>query len=339
MLFPHVYCTENGQICHFTAGEGEINAAASTISLALSDKFDLSHTYWLLGGIGGVNPKHASLGSVAFGRFAVQVALQYEIDSRDVPEDWKSGYFSYGSKRPDEYPTTSYGSEVFELNDNLRDVAVKLATKGNLTDSTSVSQYRAKYAGTPGNMYKLGTQPPSVMKCDMATSDVYFSGQRLGDAFDDVMKVWTNGTAKYCMSAQEDTAVLEGLLRGAVEKRIDFSRIMLLRAGSNFDRAPPGSTDYKHLAFNDQNAFEVSVANSYIAGVEVVRGIVDKWNCTFSKGIKPTNYIGDIFGSLGGQPDFGLGSITDGKGYLPSGSAPQRHKAKQGARRRHAKML
>ena len=38
------------------------------------------------------------------------------------------------------------------------------------------------------------------------------------------------------------------------------------------------------------------------------------WECTFKEGIKPTNYIGDIWGSLGGHPDFGLGSMTDGKG-------------------------
>ena len=87
--------------------------------------------------------------------------------------------------------------------------------------------------------------------------------------------------------------------------------------GSDFDRPPPGQTDYDHLIFEDQNGFEIAVSNTYNAGIEVVRGIISGWSCTFRKGIKPTNYIGDIFGSLGGHPDFGLGSITDGKRVRP----------------------
>lgn len=35
---------------------------------------------FIVAGIAGVNPKIASIGSVTFARYAVQVALQYEID-------------------------------------------------------------------------------------------------------------------------------------------------------------------------------------------------------------------------------------------------------------------
>lgn len=96
--------------------------------------------------------------------------------------------------------------------------------------------------------------------------------------------------------------------------------------GSDFDRPPPGQTDYDHLISEDQNGFEISVNNTYLAGIEVVRGIVSGWNCTFRKGVKPTNYIGDIFGSLGGHPDFGLGSITDGKRVESKDHASQRQR-------------
>lgn len=40
----------------------------------------------------------------------------------------------------------------------------------------------------------------------------------------------------------------------------------------------------------------------------MVEGILSEWDSTFAKGILATNYIGDIFGSLGGTPDFGPGS-------------------------------
>lgn len=41
----------------------------------------------------------------------------------------------------------------------------------------------------------------------------------------------------------------------------------------------------------------------------MVEGILNEWETTFAKGIPATNYIGDIFGSLGGVPDFGPGSV------------------------------
>lgn len=47
--------------------------------------------------------------------------------------------------------------------------------------------------------------------------------------------------------------------------------------------------------------------NIYNAGIKVVEGILDGWDKTFAAGVKPSNYIGDEFGTLGGKPDFGPG--------------------------------
>ena len=44
----------------------------------------------------------------------------------------------------------------------------------------------------------------------------------------------------------------------------------------------------------------------------MVKGILSGWNSKFEAGIKPTNYIGDIFGTLGGTPDFGPGNAFGG---------------------------
>lgn len=52
--------------------------------------------------------------------------------------------------------------------------------------------------------------------------------------------------------------------------------------------------------------FPLSVVNIYNAGIKVVEDIVfNNWESVYANGITPTNYIGDIFGSLGGVPDFG----------------------------------
>lgn len=33
--------------------------------------------------------------------------------------------------------------------------------------------------------------------------------------------------------------------------------------------------------------------------------VFNNWDTIYEKGIAPQNYVGDIFGSLGGTPDFG----------------------------------
>lgn len=83
-LYPEVHCTKDGSVCQVVTGESEINAATTITSLVRSPKFDLTTTYFLIAGIAGVNPKVATLGSVAFAKYAVQIALGYEIDAREV---------------------------------------------------------------------------------------------------------------------------------------------------------------------------------------------------------------------------------------------------------------
>ncbi|KAF4594450.1 Purine nucleoside permease [Ophiocordyceps camponoti-floridani] len=317
MLFPQILCTQDGLICQATLGEGEINAAASMTALVLCPDLNLKHTYFLLAGIAGVNPHQATLGSVALARFAVQPALQTEIDPRSLPENFSTGYMSFGRNRPLEYPTILYGTEVFELNVALRDAASLLASRATLADDDASRRYRALYRDNKS--YANATLPPSVVKCDCTTSDVYYSGTILSQVFEDTTRLWTNGSAVYCMTAQEDNAVLEVLLRAAVHGLVDYSRVMVMRTASDFDRPPPGISDLHHLTRIDQNGFVIAIENLYRAGMEIVRGILAGWHSTYSRGIPAPNYLGDVFGSLGGTPDFGPGSRFDGKAVKPAG--------------------
>jgi purine nucleoside permease len=230
MLFPRVFCTQAGTVCQLTLGEGEINSAVSMTALILSSRFNLTQTYFLLAGIAGVNPRYATIGSVALARYAVQVALQYEIDPRSLPGDWPTGYIPYGRAHPFEYPCITYGTEVFELNANLRDAAYRFAQRARLRDDEKPRRYRVLY-NDMGTSYRMAVRPPSVVKCDSATSDVYYSGARLAQAFENTTSLWTNGTGIYCMSAQEDNATLEVLVRAAIEGLVDFSRIIAMRTG------------------------------------------------------------------------------------------------------------
>ncbi|KAI1089419.1 purine nucleoside permease [Rostrohypoxylon terebratum] len=317
-LFPDAHCIESGEICQLTMGEAEINAATSMMAFVLSDRFDLTKSYFLLAGIAGINPKLGTLGSVALSRFSVQVALQYEIDAREMPDNFSTGYFSYGTYGPGEYPANIYGTEVQELNEDLRDAAVTFAQGATLADSAGAAEYRSKYSTEDGH-YAAGAEAPSVIKCDVATSDVYFTGAKLGEAFENTTQLWTNQTSMtYCASAQEDGSVLHAIMRAAVWGKVDYSRAILMRTGSDFDRPPPGTTPFQHLRLADQNGFNIAIQNLYLAGVEIAKGILDAWNATYNEGIKPSNYVGDIFGTLGGEPDFGSGNVFGGAGFSRS---------------------
>lgn len=284
----------------------EINAASTITALTLSPCFNLTSTYFLVAGIAGVNPHLATTGSVTFAKYAVQFDLQYEFAQSQVPANWSSGYVPQNAFVPDvdqpvDYPTEVYGTEAFELNANLRARAVYLASLATLNDTAAAAAYRATYPYAPAN------QPPSVVECDTGTSNVYWSGSVLGDAFSAYTLLLTNGSGLYCASQQEDNATLEALLRAAIAGSVDFSRIIMMRTASDFDRAPPDETEVYHLLYAEQEGFGPSIANIYLAGIEIVNDVLKYWNGTYAEGIAADNYVGDLFDSLPGlvAPDIG----------------------------------
>ena len=82
-----------------------------------------------------------------------------------------------------------------------------------------------------------------------------------------------------------------------------------MRTASDFDRPYAGEADTFNLFYANQGGFEPAIQNIYLAGVKVVQGILQQWKPVFEKGVKAPNYVGDIFGTLGGKPDFGPGSM------------------------------
>ncbi len=60
-------------------------------ALTFSPLFDFTKTYFMVAGIAGVSPRVATLGSVTFARYAIQVALQYEFDAREIPDNFTTG--------------------------------------------------------------------------------------------------------------------------------------------------------------------------------------------------------------------------------------------------------
>lgn len=79
----------------------------------------------------------------------------------------------------------------------------------------------------------------------------------------------------------------------------------VLRTGSDFDRPYTGQEALNNLINTPVDGLTLSIANIYNAGIEVVNGILKNWKMEFSRGIPSPNYVGDIFGTLGGERDFG----------------------------------
>src|ERR1039458_8939557 len=80
----------------------------------LDNRFDFSHTYWLVAGIAGGCPDRVSLGSALWARWVVDADLSYEIDAREIPPDWTTGYLPLRKAQPFEQPAEPQPGQAYE---------------------------------------------------------------------------------------------------------------------------------------------------------------------------------------------------------------------------------
>jgi purine nucleoside permease len=268
--FPELACDERG-LCLMTTSMGYANAASSISAVVLSDALDLSKTYFLIAGIAGVDPGQGTLGSAHWARYAIDGGLQWEIDGRSLPEGWPTGYFGIFAKKPGEKPKPDYGTEVIQLNAALAEKAYALSKDVELLDSDAAKAYRAHYPAPPANA------PPAVSLCDTVSDDTWWHGKAISEAMAAWTKTLTDGAATYCTTQQEDNATLTALQRSAEMGRLDFNRVALLRAASNFDQEYPGETPTDSLAANS-GGFVPSLVNAYRVGSKLTEAILSNWD-------------------------------------------------------------
>ncbi|SCW04035.1 LAFE_0H04478g1_1 [Lachancea fermentati] len=301
--YPYVHSNGNFSVMSVTTGEGEINAATTISALAMSPLFDFTETYFLISGIAGGSPDMVTIGSVTYAKYAVQVGLAYEVDSREIPSDWKYGFVNFNTDENNEYPLTIYGSEIFELNESLMRRAMHVASNVTLNNGTAGNvAIREKYNSTAPAF-----DSPKLVACDTATSDVYWTGNLMAQAMGDFVSTISNGTAKYCSTQQEDNATLEAMLRAAKHGILDFNRIVVTRSISDFDSPPPSLNATSFFFDTYQGGSSAAVQNLYIAGLPFVKDILHNWETLYRENqFMPKNYIGDYFETLGGVRNFGL---------------------------------
>jgi purine nucleoside permease len=267
--YPAIRCTAEG-VCLLTTGMGHANAAASTVAMALSPALDLSHAYFIVTGIAGIDPNQGTIGAATWTRWLVDFGLAHEIDAREMPPGWSAGYFGIHAKDPATKPALNYGTEVFRLDERLLQKALALSRGAELADNPQAQAYRQLY---PQEAARRG---PSVLQCDTLAGDTYWHGEKLGEWAARWTKVLTDGAGTYCTTQQEDNATYEALRRGAAAGRLDIRRVAVLRTASNFDRPHPGQTPYESLN-TPSGGFAAATANLYNAGWPLVRDIVAHW--------------------------------------------------------------
>jgi purine nucleoside permease len=271
--YPTVHCDPRA-VCQMTTGMGHANAAASMMAVLYSGLFDLRRSYFLIAGIAGIDPARGTIGSAAWARYAVEVGIAHEIDARELPRGWKDGYFGILTDAPDKKPKLEYRTEVFRLDEALLQRALNLSHQVQLEDSDDVRAYRAHYQHAPANL------PPQVTQCDTASSDTWWTGQRLGEHARRWTALLTDGEGIYCTSQQEDNATLAALTRASQSGLVDLKRVALLRSGSDFDRGyvHQGALDALGAQLALGGAVRIATDNLVRAGLPLVSDISQHWD-------------------------------------------------------------
>ncbi len=256
-------------------GVGTARAAASVMALGLDPRFDLSHAYWLIAGIAGIDPADGSLGSAAWAEWVVDGDLGYEIDAREIPSDWQTGYVPLRKSVPYEQPRTDYNGIVFHLNPSIVEWAYQLTKNTPLPDNEQIHARRMQFDEPNAQ------RPPFVMKGDDLSASTFWHGKLLDQWANDWVKYQTNGKGNFVMSGMEDTGTLQSLTFLARAGRVDLNRTLVLRTASNYDQQRHGITATESLAetkITEYSAFIPSLEAAYRVGDVVVKEIVEHWD-------------------------------------------------------------
>ncbi len=272
--FHHVRMNKNGVLGMLT-GVGTARAAASVMALGLDPRFDLTKAYWVIAGIGGGDPADVSLGSAVWVDRVIDGDLAFEIDARQIPADWPTGYVPLGKSAPYEQPMNPARAGVFATNPKLTEWAFALTRDVALPDTEDLKKFRARFVGFPNAL-----RPPFVTRGDQVTASTFWHGSKMEEWANEWAKYYSGGKANYMVCGMEDSGTLQALTFLNEAGRVDLKRVLVLRAVSNYDREAPGvsvSESLKNLAAGNYSAYLPALEAAEIVGDKVVRDIVAHW--------------------------------------------------------------
>lgn len=257
-------------------GIGTAKAAATIMALGLDPRFDLKKAYWVVAGIAGIDPADGSLGSAAWAEWVVDGDLGHEIDAREIPRDWKTGYVPLRKSKPYELPRrVPDEGESYHLNPALVEWAYQLTKEVKLEDTEAMRQRREQFEAPNAR------RPPFVLKGDTLSSMTFWHGKLMNEWANDWVKYHTDGQGNYVTTAMEDTGTLQALTFLSQAGRVDLGRVLVLRAASNYDQPRPGLSAAESLAetkIGQYSAYLSALDAAWRVGHVVVEELVQHWD-------------------------------------------------------------
>jgi purine nucleoside permease len=262
-------------------GVGTARATASVMALGLDPRFDLTHAYFLVAGIGGIDPAAGSLASAVWSEWIVDGDMGYEIDAREIPHDtpaeralWTTGYIPLRRSVPYEQPLTRENNLAFRLDPGLVDWAFTLTKDIAIPDPPELKQLRMQFEGD------VAHRPPFVLRGENLSASTFWHGKIMNQWAEDWVKYMTGGSGTYAICGMEDTGTLQSLTFLANAKKVDLSRVLVLRTASNYDVPRTGLTAAQSLAetrIGHYSAYLPSLDTAYRVGHVIVDSIVEHW--------------------------------------------------------------
>ena len=260
-------------------GVGAIRAAAAITALGLDVRFDLSQAFWLISGVCGISPARGSLGSVVLPQFVVDGDFAHEIDGREIPSEWPDGFIPIGKSTPYEQPRAARfnGDDgiVFPLHEQLTAWANRLAGDTALLDTPQMADRRKQFAPTA-----TANLPPSVLRGDELATTTFWHGKLLSQRARDWVDYQTEGHGSYAITAMEDAGIMQALKLLAGTGRVDLTRVLVVRAASNFDQQREGITAAESLSETrvaTYSAYLPALENVYRVGSRLLHELLSVW--------------------------------------------------------------
>ena len=268
------------QVLGVVTGEAAARASASITALGHDPRFDLSHAYWVVAAIAGIDPNVASAGSAAWAHYVVVGDLAHEIDAREIPPDWSTGYVPLGRYLPYQQPVPPVnsvsGDQVYTLNAQLVDWAYNYTKNIQIPDDANLQQLRAPYTQAAAKM------PPFVLEGDDLASGIFWVGALLNTWAENWVSYWTNGQGKFATTLEDDGGIMQAMTFLGQVNRADPSRVLILRTASDYTAPPPGLTAADLLKIDEGggasgstsynfSAYTESLASAYQVASPVVR--------------------------------------------------------------------
>jgi purine nucleoside permease len=200
--------------------------------------------------------------------------LGYEIDAREIPADWSTGYLPLRKSKPFEKPADTQPGQMYALNPSLTQWAFNLTRAVQLDDSEQLKTIRSEYDGAASQ------RPPFVGMGDEISSSTYWHGKLLDAWASEWMRYFTDDKGEFATTAMEDTGTLQSLEFLANAGRVDRNRFLVLRTVSNYDRQPRDLTAPQSLArqrIGKYAAYLPSLEAAYMVGHTVVNELLTNW--------------------------------------------------------------